>query len=80
MWKRINAPTFYMVNFDTSELVQNVIMAIDKFLSVTDVRVVAQEARESCKKAADTHFEQVRRNIAAHKRQWSERINSIING
>ena len=44
------------------------------------MKEVAQEARESSKKAADAHFEQMRRNIAAHKGQWSERINSIING
>ena len=43
------------------------------------MKEVAQEARESSKKAADAHFEQMRRNIAAHKGQWSERINSIIN-
>ena len=44
------------------------------------MKEVAQEARESSKKAADAHFEQMRRNIEAHKGQWSERINSIING
>lgn len=44
------------------------------------MKEVAQEARESSKKATDAHFEQMRRNIAAHKGQWSERINSIING
>ena len=44
------------------------------------MKEVAQEARESSKKAADAHFEQMRRNIAAHKGQWTERINSIING
>ena len=44
------------------------------------MKEVAQEARESSKKAADAHFEQMRRNIAVHKGQWSERINSIING
>ena len=39
-----------------------------------------QEARESSKKAADIHFEQMRRNIAMNKAKWNERINSIING
>ena len=44
------------------------------------MKEVAQEARESSKKAADAHFEQMRRNIALQKAQWAERINSIING
>ena len=41
---------------------------------------VAQEARESSKKAADAHFEQMRRNIAQNRASRSARINSIING
>lgn len=44
------------------------------------MKEVAQEARESSKKAADAHFEQMRRNIASQKAQWAERINSIIHG
>lgn len=44
------------------------------------MKEVAQEARESSKKAADIHFEQMRRNIALNKAKWNERINSIING
>ena len=40
LWKRINTRTFYTVNFDTTELVQNSIDAIDKYLSVTEIRVV----------------------------------------
>ena len=44
------------------------------------MKEVAQEARESSKKVADAHFEQMRRNIASQKTQWAERINSIING
>ena len=40
LWKRINTRTFYTVNFDTSELVQNAIKAIDKFLSVTEIRII----------------------------------------
>lgn len=40
LWKRINTRTFYTVNFDTSELVQNAIDAIDKYLSVTEIRVI----------------------------------------
>ena len=43
------------------------------------MKEVAQEARESSKKAADAYFEQMRRNIALNKANWEERINSIIN-
>ena len=44
------------------------------------MKEVAQEARESSKKAADAHFEQMRRNIAMKRKMWAEHINSIING
>ncbi len=44
------------------------------------MKEVAQEARESSKKAAEIHFEQMRKNIALNKAKWNERINSIING
>ena len=40
LWKRINTRTIYTVNFDTTELVQNAIDAIDKYLSVTEIRVI----------------------------------------
>ena len=40
LWKRINTRTFYTVNFDTSELVQNAIKAIDDSLNVTEIRIV----------------------------------------
>jgi hypothetical protein len=43
------------------------------------MKEVAQEARESSKKATDAYFEQMRRNIALNKANWGERINSIIN-
>lgn len=43
------------------------------------MKEVAQEARESSKKAADAHFEQMRRNIAAKQEIWAEQINQIIN-
>ena len=43
------------------------------------MKEVAQEARESSKKATDAYFEQMRRNIALNKANWEERINSIIN-
>ena len=44
------------------------------------MKEVAQEARESSKKATDAYFEQMRKSIANNKMQWAERINSIING
>ena len=44
------------------------------------MKEVAQEARESSKKAADAHLEQMRRNIAQNRASRSTRINSIING
>ena len=44
------------------------------------MKEVAQEARESSKKAADAHFEQMRRNIAQNRASRSARISSIING
>ena len=44
------------------------------------MKEVAQGARESSKKAADAHFEQMRRNIAQNRASRSARINSIING
>mgnify|MGYP003435539522 CR=1 FL=1 len=39
------------------------------------MKEVAQEARESSKKAADAHFEQMRRNIAIKREKWAEQIN-----
>mgnify|MGYP003408424810 FL=1 len=44
------------------------------------MKEVAQEARESSKKATDAHFEQMRHNIAIKREMWAERINNIING
>ena len=44
------------------------------------MKEVAQEARESSKKAADAHLEQMRRNIAQNRVSRRARINSIING
>ncbi len=44
------------------------------------MKEVAEEARESSRKAAEAHFECMRNNIALHKKQWAERIDSIING
>ena len=44
------------------------------------MKEVAQEARESNKRASDAYFEQMRRNIAKNEAMWTERINNIING
>ena len=66
--KEMNAYRFGTGQEPTDEMLEQV------------MKEVAQEARESSKKAADAHFEQMRRNIAAQKGQWAERINSIING
>ena len=43
------------------------------------MKEVAQEARESSKKAADAHFEQMRRNIAVKREKLAEQINRIVN-
>ena len=43
------------------------------------MKEVAQEARESSKKAADAHFEQMRRNIAIKRAKWAEQISQIAN-
>ncbi len=43
LWKRINAKTFYRVDFSTSELVAKSIDAIDKHLNVTEIRIVVGE-------------------------------------
>ena len=43
------------------------------------MKEVAQEARESSKKAADAHFEQMRRNIAIKREKWAKQINQAAN-
>ncbi len=40
LWKRINAQTFYTVDFDTKDLVRNCIEAIDKRLHVSEIRII----------------------------------------
>lgn len=40
LWKRINTRTFYTVDFETEELIKNSIEAIDKNLSVTEIRII----------------------------------------
>ena len=44
------------------------------------MKEVAEEARESNKKASEAHFEQMRHNFAKNRAMWAERINNIING
>ena len=66
--KEMNAYRFGTGQEPTDEMLEQV------------MKEVAQEARESSKKAADAHFEQMRKNIANNRMQWAERINSIING
>lgn len=43
LWKRINAKTYYKVDFETAELISKAIDAIDKHLSVTEIRMVVEE-------------------------------------
>ena len=43
------------------------------------MKEVAQEARDSSKKAADAHFEQMRRNIAIKREKWAKQINQVAN-
>ena len=66
--KEMNAYRFGTGQEPTDEMLEQV------------MKEVAQEARESSKKAIDAHFEQMRKNIANNRMQWAERINSIING
>ena len=66
--KEMNAYRFGTGQEPTDEMLEQV------------MKEVAKEARESSKKAADAHFEQMRKNIANNRMQWADRINSIING
>ena len=43
LWKRINVKTYYKVDFETTELISKAIDAIDKHLSVTEIRMVVEE-------------------------------------
>jgi hypothetical protein len=43
------------------------------------MKEVAQEARESSKRAAAAHFEQMRRNIAIKREKWAKQINQAVN-
>lgn len=45
LWKRINVKTYYKVDFETSELRNKAIEAIDKHLNVTEIRLVVEEGR-----------------------------------
>lgn len=40
LWRRINTRTYYTVDFNTAELVENSIKEIDKNLNVTEIRIV----------------------------------------
>lgn len=42
LWKRINQRTYYQVNFDTSELVDSAIKALNDNLKVTEIRIVVE--------------------------------------
>ena len=42
LWKRINQRTYYQVNFDTSDLVDKSIKALDDNLKVTEIRIVVE--------------------------------------
>lgn len=41
---------------------------------------VAKEAVERRKRADEEHFSQMKRNIAAKRERWAERINRVVNG
>lgn len=45
LWKRINVKTYYKVDFETADLIHKSIDAIDKHLSVTEIRMVVEEGR-----------------------------------
>ena len=45
LWKRINVKTYYEVDFETVDLRRKAIEAIDKHLSVTEIRMVVEEGR-----------------------------------
>lgn len=42
LWKRINVRTYYNVNFDTSNLIENAVGELDKHLNVTEIRIVVE--------------------------------------
>ena len=43
LWKRINRRTYYQVNFDTTDLVEKSIKALDDHLKVTQIRIVVED-------------------------------------
>ena len=43
------------------------------------MKEVAQEARESSKRAVAAHFDQMRRNIAIKREKWAKQINQAAN-
>ena len=42
VWKRINVKTYYKVDFSTDELIKKAIESIDKYLRVTEIRIVIE--------------------------------------
>lgn len=42
LWKRINQRTYYQVNFDTTNLVEKAIEALDKLLKVTEIHLIVE--------------------------------------
>lgn len=42
LWKRINVKTYYKVDFETEELIDKAVKAIDAHLAVTEIRVMVQ--------------------------------------
>ena len=42
LWKRINVKTYYKVDFESKELIQKAIEAINKNLSVTEIRIIVE--------------------------------------
>lgn len=44
------------------------------------MKEVAEDARESSKKATEDHFAQMHRNITSKHKKWADRLNRIING
>ena len=45
LWERINVKTYYKVDFETADLILKSIDAINKHLSVTEIRMVVEEGR-----------------------------------
>lgn len=44
------------------------------------MKEVAEEVRESNKKATEVYFAQMHRNIVSKHKKWADRLNRVING